>query len=63
MEFEKEYALIGATLIDGNGGSPEGDTTVVVKNGVIEEVGDWRSVKLENDIQKIDLQDITSCRV
>lgn len=55
MEFEKEYALIGATLIDGNGGSPEGDTTVVVKNGVIEEVGDWRSVKLENDIQKIDL--------
>lgn len=55
MELEKEYALIGATVIDGNGGPPASDTTVVVKNGVIEEVGDRESIKLKEGIQKVDI--------
>jgi len=55
MKLEKEYALIGATLIDGNGDAPVKDTTIVVRNGVIEEVGDRKSVRLEGRIQKVDI--------
>ena len=31
MNLQKEYALVGATLIDGNGGSPLNNAAVVVK--------------------------------
>ena len=55
MELEKEYALTGVTLIDGNGGNPVKDTVVVVKNGVIDQVGDRRSVKINDDIQMVDM--------
>ena len=55
MKLEKEYALVGATLIDGNGGTPVKDTTVVVKNGVIQEAGDRNSVRLEGRTQTIDM--------
>jgi len=55
MNLQKEYALIGATLIDGNGGSPVKDTSIVVRNGVIEEVGDRKSVRLGDKIQKVDI--------
>lgn len=55
MELRKEYVLVGATLIDGNGSVPAKDTAVVVKNGVIEEVGDSKSTKLEHNIQEVDL--------
>ncbi|MCD6599341.1 MAG: amidohydrolase family protein [Dehalococcoidia bacterium] len=55
MKLEKEYALIGATLIDGNGGIPVKNVTIVVRNGVIEEVGDKKSVRLEDSIQKVDI--------
>jgi len=54
MELQKEYALVGATLIDGNGDSPLNNVAVVVKNGVIEEVGNRKSMKLEDGIQKVD---------
>ena len=47
MVSENEWALIGATLIDGNGGTPIKDTAVIVKNGVIEYVGDRESIRLE----------------
>jgi len=55
MKLEEEYALIGGTLIDGNGGIPVKDVTIVVRNGVIEEVGDRKSVRLEDRIQKVDI--------
>ena len=54
MELEKEYALTGVTLIDGNGGIPVKNTVVVVKTGVIDQVGDRRSVKINDDIQMVD---------
>jgi len=54
-ELGKEYALIGATLIDGNGGAPVRDTTVVVRNGVIEEAGAKRSITIKVGIQQVDL--------
>ncbi len=57
MEFGREYALIGVTLIDGNGGVPLKDTAIIVKNGVIEEIGEKKAIRLETNIQKIDLQE------
>ncbi|GAH99207.1 unnamed protein product, partial [marine sediment metagenome] len=48
-------ALIGATVIDGNGGPPTSDTAVVVRNGVIEEVGDRDSIKLKEGTHKVDI--------
>ena len=57
MRLEKDYALIGATLIDGNGGTPVKDATIVVRNGVIEEAGDRKSVRLEDGIQKVDISE------
>ena len=47
--------MVGATLIDGNGGSPVKDTSIVVRNGVIEEVGNRKSVRLVDSIQTIDI--------
>ena len=38
MKFNKEYALTGATLIDGNGRSPVENAVVVVKDGIIKKV-------------------------
>jgi len=55
MKLEKEYALIGVTMIDGNGGPPINDATVVVKDGVIQEVGNKQSVTLEGNVQKVNL--------
>jgi len=54
-KLEKEYALIGATVIDGNGGPPLNDTTIIVKDGVIQEVGNKQSVALEDNVQKVNL--------
>lgn len=54
MVLAKDWALIGATLIDGNGGQPIKDTTVIVKNGVIEEVGGRQSIRVKENIQKVD---------
>ena len=55
MKFNREYALTGATLIDGNVEAPLQDAIIIVKNGVIDEVGIRESVILEDIIQKIDI--------
>lgn len=34
-KIDPTYGLIGATVIDGHGGVPMHDTTVLVENGVI----------------------------
>ena len=51
----RTYALTGATVIDGHGGVPLNDATVLVDNGVIEEVGSCESLKVEDNIMKIDV--------
>ncbi len=56
MDLGSEFALADVTLIDGNGGVPVKDMTIVVKNGVIEKIGDGRSLGLEADLQKIDVK-------
>ena len=55
MVLENKYALVGATLIDGNGGTPVKDTIVVVKDGVIEKIGDKRSTTIKTRIQEVDI--------
>jgi len=56
MKSKDRYALIGATLIDGNGGTPLKDATVLVENGVIKAVGSRTSLVLEADTREIDIQ-------
>ena len=57
MKLEKEYVLIGATLIDGNGGAPVKDTVILVKNGIIEEACNRNSIRLKEGIQQIVLSE------
>jgi len=55
MEPLRTYALIGATVIDGHGGAPLNDTTVLVDNGVIKAVGGRESIIVEDNISEIDV--------
>jgi imidazolonepropionase-like amidohydrolase len=55
MEPVRTYALTGATVIDGHGGAPLNDTTVLVDNGVIKAVGSRNSIVIEDNISEIDV--------
>jgi len=57
------YALTGATVIDGHGGAPLNDTTVLVDNGVIKAVGSRKSIVFEDHIAEIDVGGILSFQV
>jgi imidazolonepropionase-like amidohydrolase len=50
-----DFALLGATLVDGNGGPPLKDSTVVVRNGIITQVGKRKAVRLGEHVQKYEL--------
>ncbi len=56
MEPVRTYALTGATVIDGHGGAPLKDVVILVDNGVIKEVGSRESIKVGDDITKIDVE-------
>jgi imidazolonepropionase-like amidohydrolase len=47
-------AIVGVTVIDGNGGAPLADATVVVRNGKFEQVGKRVDVKVPACAQKVD---------
>jgi len=55
MEPLQTYALTGATVIDGHGGAPLNDTTVLVDNGVIKAVGSSESIVVEDNILGINV--------
>jgi imidazolonepropionase-like amidohydrolase len=55
MEPVRTYALTGATVIDGHGGAPLNDTTVLVDNGVIKAVGNRESIIVKDNITEIDV--------
>ncbi len=55
MEPVRTYALTGATVIDGHGGVPLNDTTVLVDNGVIKTVGSRESIIVEDNISEINV--------
>ena len=52
---EPAVALIGGTLIDGNGGAPVPNTTVLIQDQKILEVGPAGKVKIPEKAQKIDV--------
>lgn len=56
MKSKDLYALTGATLIDGNGGTPLKDSIILVKNGIIKEAGSRTSIDLEDNIREIDIR-------
>ncbi|MCC6316128.1 MAG: amidohydrolase family protein [Gemmatimonadaceae bacterium] len=47
-------AIVGATVIDGNGGAPLADATVIVRGGKFSEVGKRAEVKVPDCAQKVD---------
>jgi len=55
VEPDRTYALTGATVIDGHGGAPLNDATVLVENGVIKAVGSRESFIVEDNITEIDV--------
>ena len=55
MESVRTFALAGATVIDGHGGVPLNDTTVLVDNGVIKAVGSRESIIVKDNITEIDV--------
>jgi len=55
MEPFCTYALTGASVIDGHGGVPLNDTTVLVDNGVIKAVGSRESIIVEDNISEINV--------
>ena len=54
-ESIRTYALTGAAVIDGHGGPPMNDTTVLVDNEVIKAVGSRESIIVEDNITEIDV--------
>ncbi len=48
------FALLGARLIDGNGGSPIEDATIVVRDGIIAAAGPSTEVQLPAGVRGID---------
>jgi len=55
METVGKYALTGATVIDGHGGVPLNETTVLVDNGVIKAVGRRESIIVDDNITEINV--------
>lgn len=51
---QKVLAIINVTVIDGNGGEPSSDQTILVRNGRIEEIGKVSSVKVPKNSIVID---------
>ena len=48
-------ALVGGTLIDGNGGTPLADATVVVKDNRIASIGPAAATAVPKDAQRLDM--------
>lgn len=49
-------ALVGATVIDGTGGAPLGDATILVRNGRVERVGKRGSVTIPRGTRTVDVR-------
>ncbi len=48
------FALVGARLIDGNGGAPIEDATVVIRDGIIAEAGPSAEVQPPGGVPRVD---------
>src|SRR5438128_342635 len=47
-------AIVGATVIDGNGGAPLQDGVVIIREGIIAAVGPRAEIKVPKDAQVIE---------
>jgi imidazolonepropionase-like amidohydrolase len=56
---EKIIALVGATLIDGNGGEPVQNSLVVIRNERIESVGKSDELEIPKDAEVVDVKGLT----
>lgn len=56
---QRVIALVGATLIDGNGGEPLQDATVVIRNNVIEFAGKGQEGQIPEGAETIDVRGMT----
>src|SRR5688500_13112199 len=56
---DKTIRLVGATLIDGKGGAPLENATVVIKNNIIESVGRSDEEDIPSDAEVIDVKGLT----
>ena len=56
---EKIIALVGATLIDGNGGEPVQNSLVVIRNERIELVGQSDRLEIPKDAEVVDVKGLT----
>jgi imidazolonepropionase-like amidohydrolase len=54
-----DYALVGATLIDGNGGTPLENSCVIVRDGKIESVGKRDQTKIPDGVEVVQLDGAT----
>jgi len=52
---DKVIALVGATLVDGNGGSPMQNACIVIRNNMIEAVGTAGKTEIPKDAEILDL--------
>jgi imidazolonepropionase-like amidohydrolase len=55
----KLIALVGATLIDGNGGEPVSNSCIIVRNDRIESVGKMEDIDVPSDAEIIDVKGLS----
>jgi len=54
QQGNETIAIVGATIIDGNGGDPVLNGCVIIKNNRIDQVGSAKSVHVPNDAEIVD---------
>ena len=58
-EGHKYYALVGATMIDGNGGTPVQNSCIIVRNDRIESAGRAEDTRIPDDAEVVDVKGLT----
>ena len=56
---DKIIALVGATLIDGNGGEPLQNASIIIRGDKIEVVGKAGEINIPKEAETVDLKDLT----
>src|SRR5688500_9935123 len=59
LKGNKVIALVGARLIDGRGGEPVENSCVVIRNDLIESVGNRNDVSIPDEAEVIDVSGLT----
>jgi len=57
--MDKIFALIGGYLIDGTGSNPVTDSVILIKNGLVEEVGNKVDLEIDPKVERINISNMT----